>query len=96
VASGRQRTGLFFGIFGMVTKAAIALGVLLATVLPAALGFDPGVESPSDAAVLGMLGIYGFLPGALMAAGAHFLWRFPLTREVQAELRAKLEARSEG
>jgi GPH family glycoside/pentoside/hexuronide:cation symporter len=94
VASGRQRTGLFFGVFGMVTKAALALGVLIATALPAALGFDPGMAAPSDAAVRGMLGIYGFLPGALMAAGAHFLWRFPLTREVQAALRSKLEPRS--
>ncbi len=96
LASGRQRTGLFFGVFGMVTKAAIALGVLIATVLPAALGFDPALATPDDAAVLGMLGIYGFLPGALMAAGAHFLWRFPLTREVQEGLRSRLEARSEG
>ena len=78
----------------MVTKAAIALGVLIATALPAALGFDPGRESPSDSATLGLLGVYGFVPGALMAAGAHFVWRFPLTREVQEGLRARLETRS--
>ncbi len=94
VASGQQRTGLYFGVFGMVTKAAIALGVLIATALPAAFGFDPGRESPSESATLGLLGVYGFLPGALMAAGAHFLWRFPLTREVQEGLRARLESRS--
>jgi len=94
VATGQSRTGLFYGVFGMVTKVAIALGVLIATALPAALGFDPGRGSPSEAATLGMLAVYGFLPGALMAAGAVFVWRFPLTREVQEALRTKLEARS--
>ncbi len=93
VASGQQRTGLYFGVFGLVTKAAIAAGVLIATVLPAALGFDPGRESPSESALLGLLGVYGFLPGALMAAGAGFLWRFPLTREIQEGLRVELETR---
>jgi Na+/melibiose symporter-like transporter len=37
--------------------------------------------------------IYGLLPASMMAAGALFLRRFPITRERHAEVRAALEAR---
>lgn len=94
VASGQRRTGLYFGVFGLVSKGAIALGVVLATALPSAIGFDPGLAAPGESALGGLLAVYGFLPGALMAAGAAFLWRFPLTREVQEGLRVELDARS--
>ena len=93
VVSGHQRTGLYFGVWGMVIKAAVATGVLLATALPAALGFDPAREAPTDAAKAALLAVYAFVPGLLMAAGAPFLWRFPITREVQQRLRAQIGGR---
>ena len=47
VESGRQRTGLFFAVWGMAVKGAVALGVLLATALPAAFGFEPSAGAQS-------------------------------------------------
>jgi Na+/melibiose symporter-like transporter len=38
--------------------------------------------------------IYGLVPAAMMAAGALFLYRFPITRERHDEVRAAIEARS--
>jgi Na+/melibiose symporter-like transporter len=93
VASGRQRTGLYFGVWGMAIKAAVALGVLLATLVPSLLGFDPGRAAPSADAKAALLAVYGLLPGLLMAAGAPFLWNFPITREVQRRLRAQIGER---
>jgi Na+/melibiose symporter-like transporter len=93
VASGHQRTGLYFGVWGMTIKAAVAVGVLLGTVLPSALGFDPAISAPTGAAKAALLAVYAFVPGLLMALGAPFLWNFPITKEVQERLRAQIAGR---
>jgi Na+/melibiose symporter-like transporter len=94
VTTGQQRTGLYFGVYGMVIKGSLALGVVLATSLPAAFGFEPRLGAPTGSATLALMAIYAWLPGLLMAAGGWFLWNFPITREAQLELRAELAARS--
>lgn len=93
VASGRQRTGLFFAVWGMVIKLAIAAGVLLGSVLPASFGFEPAAPSHAPAALHALGAVYGWVPALLMALGAPFLWRFPITRERQEALRAEIAAR---
>ncbi len=90
VETGRQRTGLFFAIWGMAVKGAVALGVLLATVLPAALGFDPGNGAPTPEAKRWLMLIYGWLPCLIMASAAPLLWNFPIDRRRQRELRARI------
>ena len=76
----------------MTTKLALALGVLLGTTLPAALGYEPveGVLAPAAQARL--MGVYGVLPALLMAAGVLFLRGYPITRARHAEVRAALDA----
>jgi Na+/melibiose symporter-like transporter len=94
LASGEQRSGLYFAAWGMTTKLSLALGVLLGTALPAAFGYDPsGDVAPPDVQARLMV-IYGWVPALMMAAGALFLRRFPITRERHAEVRAALEARA--
>lgn len=93
VASGRQRTGLFFAVWGMVIKLAIALGVLLGSALPASFGFEPAAATHDGAALRALGVVYGWVPAFLMALGAPFLWRFPITRERQEELRQEIAAR---
>lgn len=94
--SGEQRSGLFFAVWGMVIKLSLALGVVLGTALPAAFGYQPSdetIEPPVQAAVMA---IYGGLPAVLMGIGTIFLHRFPITREVHAAVRAKLDAKAQG
>ena len=92
--SGEQRSGLYFAAWGMTTKLSLALGVLLGTALPAAVGYDPSADvTPPDMQTRLML-IYGGLPALMMAAGALFLWRFPITRERHAEVRARIDAQA--
>ncbi|WP_462321620.1 MFS transporter [Halochromatium sp.] len=91
--SGEQRSGLFFAAWNMTTKLALALGVLLGTALPAAVGYDPAADTtPADIQARLML-IYGAVPAVMMAAGALFLRGFPVSRERHAEVRAALAAR---
>jgi Na+/melibiose symporter-like transporter len=93
LASGKQRSGLYFAAWGMTTKLSLALGVLLGTALPAALGYEPtdGLAAPAVQARL--MAIYGGVPAVMMTLGALFLRGFPITRERHAEVRAALEAR---
>lgn len=91
--SGRQRTGLFFAVWGMAVKGAVAIGVLLATVLPAAFGFDPSAAAPSAGARHWLMLVYGWLPGLMMVCGAPLLWNFPIDRRRQQELRERIAAR---
>lgn len=96
LASGEQRSGLYFAAWGMTIKLSLALGVLLGTTLPAAFGYDPAATvTPPDVQARLML-IYGLVPAATMAAGALFLRRFRITRERHDKVRAALEARSAG
>ncbi len=91
--SGEQRSGLFFAVWGMVIKLSLALGVLLATTLPAVFGYDPSGGDVAPAIQGRLMAIYGALPAVLMGAGALFLRHFPITRDRHAEVRAELEAR---
>jgi Na+/melibiose symporter-like transporter len=93
LASGEQRSGLYFAVWGMVTKLALALGVLLGTTLPAAFGYDPAADTTSRGVQTWLMLIYGAVPATLMALGTLFLRDFPITRERHAEIRAVLDAR---
>lgn len=93
LASGHQRTGFYFSLWGMAIKSAIGLGVFLGTSLPAHYGFEPSAAAPSSATIYALMRIYGWLPCFIMLLGFPFLWNFPITREKQQALRAQIEAR---
>lgn len=93
--SGEQRSGLFFAVWGMVIKLSLALGVGIATALPAGLGYDPAAETIAAPIQTRLMLVYGGVPALLMAAGAAFLRGFPITRERHAAVRAALDERVE-
>ena len=94
LASGRQRSGLYFAAWGMTTKLSLALGVLLGTALPASFGYDPAAMATPPQVQAHLMLFYGCVPALMMAAGAAFLYRFPITRERHAAVRAALDARA--
>lgn len=96
VASGRQRTGLFFAVWGIAIKLAVALGIVLATALPAAFGFEPSAPVHSTEARQWLLLVYGWLPGLIIALGTPFMWHFPIDHARQKELRREIAARRVG
>jgi glycoside/pentoside/hexuronide:cation symporter, GPH family len=93
VASGHQRTGLLFALWAVTYKLAIALGVLLATVIPASFGFEPSAPSHAESAKFALMGVYGWLPGIMMGLGALVLWHFPIDEARQRALRALIAER---
>jgi len=93
VASGQQRTGFYFSLWGMAIKLAIAFGVFLGTTLPAHFGFDPSVTGHSETTEFALMRIYGWLPCGIMLLAFPVLWRYPITEEKQRELRSQIESR---
>lgn len=93
VASGRHRTGLFFAVWGIAIKLAVALGIVLATALPAAFGFVPSAPAQSAEAIRWLLLIYGWLPCLVIALGVPLMWNFPIDQARQRELREQIAAR---
>ena len=89
--TGEQRSGLYFSLWGMVNKGAVAFGVVLATSLSSAFGFAPSLGTENDAAAkLAVACLYSLIPAGLALVALLMLWAYPITRERQAELRAKI------
>ncbi len=87
VASGRQRTGLYFSVWGMGINLSIAFGVLLGTVLLSRQGFEPSVRVHSDSVLFPLMMVYGWLPFLLIVLVVPLLWNFPIIRDRQQKLR---------
>jgi len=90
-ASGEQRSGLYFAAWGLATKLALALAVGFAFPVLGAAGFDPAanLRESSGLAMLGFL--YAGLPIFLKLIAIALMWRFPLDRDTQTQLRATIE-----
>jgi Na+/melibiose symporter-like transporter len=91
--TGEQRTGLYFSLWGMVNKGAVAVGVFLATNGVVWFGFDPTSDSNTESAKLALAFLYSVIPAALACVALPLLWKYPLTKERQARMRAHIEKR---
>lgn len=86
---GAERTGLYFGLWGMATKLALAVAVGVAFPLLDAVGF---VAADPPAGTLALALAYAALPIALKAVAIALVWTFPLDRAGHAALRARITA----
>ena len=91
VVSGKQRTGLYFSLWGMATKLSIGLGVLLGTTLPTFFGFEPSQTVHAASSITALMIIYGWISSLIMIFGIPFLWNFPIDKERQRELRSRID-----
>ncbi|MEC4750163.1 MFS transporter [Methylomicrobium sp. Wu6] len=91
--TGKQRTGLFFALWGMAIKLAVALGVLIGTGFPALFGFVPTTASHTPSSISALMHIYGWLPGLIMLLAFPLLWNFPIDEAYHQLLRGRIEAR---
>jgi Na+/melibiose symporter-like transporter len=93
VASGEQRSGLYFAAWSFVTKFSVALSAGVVFPLLDLSGFsgDQGVtQTPQAIEALGML--YAFLPILPKLAAIAIMWNFSLDEAEHKRLRANLSA----
>jgi Na+/melibiose symporter-like transporter len=91
VQGGGQRSGFFFGLWGMATKLSLALAVGITFPLLALLGFDTQA-APADNNLLALSVLYGLLPIPFKLIAAWTIWRFPLDRQRQQALQQQLNS----
>jgi Na+/melibiose symporter-like transporter len=90
---GGARTGLYFALWGMATKLALALAVGIAFPVLEIAGFDAAGENDAEA-LLTLSLLYGAAPVVLKLAAIAIMRGFPVTAEKQAELRRKIDLKS--
>jgi glycoside/pentoside/hexuronide:cation symporter, GPH family len=88
--SGEERSGLYFAVWALATKLALALAVGLAFPILGTFGFDPasGLRTASGLTTLALL--YAGVPVLLKALAIALMWRFPLDAEAVAEIAANM------
>jgi Na+/melibiose symporter-like transporter len=95
-ASGEQRTGFFFALWGIATKLAFALAALSLPILHAA-GFDAtalnihGQTANAPGALQTLIVLYAVVPIGLKAVAMALMWNFPLNAVQQSRVRAEIE-----
>ncbi len=90
--SGQARAGLYFALWAMASKLALAIAVGAAFPILDWVGYAEGRDN-SRSALLTISLLYGFAPVLFKAAAIAIMWRYPLTADRHAALRAALEKR---
>jgi len=91
--TGKSRAGLFFAVWSMATKLALACAVGFAFPVLELLGFRPGaVNDPT--ALLALAVIYAGVPTVLKLIAISIAWRHPITLSRQRAIRRMLDRRS--
>lgn len=92
VQSGENRAALFFSAWSLVMKMASSLGGWLALQSLALFGFvaTNGAQNTPEA-LMGLRLTIGILPASIFVLAAIVVWRYPITRERQREIRAQID-----
>jgi Na+/melibiose symporter-like transporter len=91
--TGDDRTGLFFSVFSISMKAAMATAVGVALPLVALLGFDPKGLHNSPRALQGLLFVFALGPAIAHLISAALIGGFPLDASAHAAIRRELDER---
>ncbi len=89
---GRRRAGIFFALWAMVAKVALALAVGISFSILARTGFDAYSTTNSPEALLTLAILFGILPVGFKLVAAAVAWRYPITAERQQALQKAIAA----
>jgi GPH family glycoside/pentoside/hexuronide:cation symporter len=90
--SGGRREGVYYGMNGLITKIANALGMLFCGWGLKWSGYVEGAEQ-TPTALLGIRLLFALVPVLMLFICCPLLFRYPVTRESHAAVVAELEAR---
>ena len=85
-----DRTGIYFALWGMATKMALALSVGIAFPALDLAGFDPDADAPD--AVWALIVIYALVPVVLKLIAVGIVAKYPIGRTRQETIRRRLAA----
>jgi GPH family glycoside/pentoside/hexuronide:cation symporter len=92
--SGSQRTGLYFSLWALATKLALAVAAGLAFPLLELAGFQAGQDQQSATALWTLGALYAWVPVALKLCAAWLMWSYPLDKEAVEDLSSKMHSQS--
>ena len=95
LASGEQRAGFYFAIWGFATKLALAGAAGIAFPLLSFFGLDPAADLRAPQGLLALSFLYAGLPVALKLAAIALMWRFDLSPQQVSANAAALAARQQ-
>lgn len=90
-AGGGGRAGLYFGIWGMVTKLSLALAVGIAFPLLALFGFEPETGHSSPNGLLALSVMYAALPAGCKLFAIGLLRRYSIDERQQRDLQRRIQ-----
>lgn len=91
--SGEERSALYLSLWGLATKLSLAAAVGIAFPLLAIAGFDPGKNIVTPRGLDALAFLYAGLPVIIKIFAIALMWRFPIDRAAQLDLRTQIEAR---
>lgn len=89
--TGQQRSGVYYGIWGLATKISEALALVAVGWILTWFQYVPNVEQ-TPSALLGIRLFFGLVPAACIFIALPLLFKYPITRKSHAEVKAKLES----
>ena len=90
--TGEERTGTYMATLNLIFKLGLALGVGIAYGFLDIVGFDPAASAHTVNDVLKIRVAGCVLTSILLIPAIFLLWKFPITKKVQRELRRTIEA----
>jgi GPH family glycoside/pentoside/hexuronide:cation symporter len=98
--TGQRREGVFYAFMVLLQKIGLALALFFVGLALEATGFiaaTPGSKVPvqPESALLAIRLAIGPLPTVVLAIGLVLVYWYPITREVHAEIRLKLQERNQ-
>jgi GPH family glycoside/pentoside/hexuronide:cation symporter len=94
--NGTRREGMFGATMSFLNKMVGTVTPLLAGAVLVVSGFDPALEyAQSPTTIFNMRLLYSFIPGVMLLFALALLYKYPLTAERMAKIKAELKMRRE-
>ena len=89
--TGQQRSGMYYGVWGLATKISEALALAAVGWILTGFGYVPNIEQTPQA-LLGIRLFFGLIPAGIIFISLPLLFKYPVTRKSHNEVRKQLDA----